>query len=260
MEATPTDMGERAWQFTPGAYVAKRETEGTLHLSKTGRLSFTFTSGRVLFSAPVALITYMAKLPTGKLYIMVGDRDYMIVFYKTDVTGALAPTATLGQAALTRGTLKKWDEKIKAAATMPADNDPIVANRFELPAQKKVGLFAAFLAAFIVAPVVTAFAVQPIESAGLQKFIVILVVIIMAAIFIGVSMRNKRRMAADPGQILGAGQPDYILPAGTKAKDFSFANRHSGVTATLIVIGAIFGVLVMAMVIAVVLGMINSSK
>src|SRR5689334_10112368 len=55
---------------------------GTLGITAGGRIEFTLPTGKVLFSAPLALTRAKANISTGSLFIVVGSRYYSISLFK----------------------------------------------------------------------------------------------------------------------------------------------------------------------------------
>lgn len=108
---------------------------GTLGLTAAGRVVFTLDSGKVLFSAPVALIKRKNEPMYGWMRFVVGPRLYTLQFYvnsdraiKMYALGA-APVLGAGMADAQKGRelFREWVDRLDKAQTLAPDTEQIIA-------------------------------------------------------------------------------------------------------------------------------------
>ncbi|HSX33677.1 MAG TPA: hypothetical protein VLF91_05065 [Candidatus Saccharimonadales bacterium] len=118
---------------TPAVWATKGgQFWGVLGLTAAGRLEFALKDGKLIFSAPLALVKYRSRTSQVFLSIVVGPRTYKIqffVYYTPMLTDLVALDHFLSSRRQGNDKIKTWQARLAEFTPPPADSEPIVAAR-----------------------------------------------------------------------------------------------------------------------------------
>ena len=237
---TQPDNSTNKYVFSSPAYwlnggygFGMSKPKGTLGLTASGRVEFTLDSGKVMFSAPVALTKRMYEHSFGWMRIVVGPRLYVLQFHTNDLSASYYLLAggggttgiALTESASKRGLRNVWQTHLEQAAKQSPDNEPIVA-ALTPPSLKATarkvnrGLTLQMWATWFIflALIGVGYAALKAGASGPQLYILITILTIPVSIVTYRYNRRNKRVDQDPlptEEVATA--PQDLLPAGTMA-------------------------------------------